>query len=140
MIRRAVMDDIPAIKELMHSEPRFWNKEWRYDVIERAINRTGSLAFIWEEDGHIIGFICAHDLGFRAYLNELIVKDSERNKKIGKRLIQHVEHILEEQGCSIIISDVWKKSVPFYKTLGWSEPEAILLGKRLKIIHFPKYK
>jgi len=126
-----MMNDVPVIKELMQSEPRFWNKEWRYDVIERVLNSTGGLAFVWEEDGKILGFICAHDLGFRAYLNELIVEGSERNKEIGKRLIQHVEHILEEQGCTIIISDVWKDSVPFYKNLGWSEPEAVLLRKKL---------
>ncbi len=134
MIRRAVLNDTPAIKELMLSEPRFWNQEWRHDVIERVLNATGSLSFVWEEDSNIKGFICAHDLGFRAYLNELIVKEPKRNSGIGKRLIEHVEHILEEQGCTTIISDVWKKSVSFYKNLGWSEPDVVVLRKKLNPI------
>jgi hypothetical protein len=58
----------------MRSEPGFWQDSWREDVLERGLDASGGLAFVWEEGGQILGFICAHDLRFRAYLSELIVR------------------------------------------------------------------
>jgi GNAT superfamily N-acetyltransferase len=61
----------------------------------------------------------------------LIVVRKARNKGIGRKLIQHIENELVSRGCHVIISDVWKNSVGFYKSLGWSEPDVVLLRKRL---------
>jgi len=132
MIRSARIDDVPMIRRLMQSEAGFWDTTWRVDVLERALNSAVDLAFVWEEGGQIRGFICAHDLGFRAYLNELIVAKSIRTRGVGTQLVQHIEHLLEKRGCSVLISDVWKDSVPFYKSLGWAEPGVVLLRKHLK--------
>jgi predicted N-acetyltransferase YhbS len=106
MIRRAALDDIPAIRELMQSEPGFWQDSWCDDVLERGLDSSGGLAFVWEESGQILGFVCAHDLGFRAYLSELIVAEPARTKGVGKQLVQHIEQMLEARGCTILISDV----------------------------------
>jgi ribosomal protein S18 acetylase RimI-like enzyme len=82
-------------------------------------------------NGKVVGFACAHDLGFRAYLSELIISKEFRNMGIGKDLIRRVEKELSERNCKILISDVWKDSVGFYRTLGWSEPDVKLLRKKL---------
>jgi GNAT superfamily N-acetyltransferase len=54
-----------------------------------------------------------------------------RNRGIGKKLLQNVEDVLKKQGCELIIADIWKSAEPFYRKLGWEEPQAVLLRKRL---------
>ena len=79
----------------------------------------------------MLGFVCAHDLGFRAYLSELIVAPNARHKGIGHRLVEHIENTLRTRGCPVLISDVWRSAEGFYRPLGWSEPDVTLLCKRL---------
>jgi predicted N-acetyltransferase YhbS len=64
MIRLATMEDIPGIQQLMHSVPGFWQASWRDDVVEHGIRSADGIAFVWEEGGRIVGFVCAHDVGF----------------------------------------------------------------------------
>lgn len=115
----------------MKSEPGFWHDDWRKDVLERAIDSTDCLAFLGEENEQVIAFASAHDVGFLAYLSTLIVAGSARNKGIGNMLIQHIENELLSRGCNVLMSDVWKNAVEFYKSIGWSEPDVVLLRKRL---------
>ncbi|MGD2185860.1 MAG: GNAT family N-acetyltransferase, partial [Desulfobacterales bacterium] len=63
---------------------------------------------------------------------ELIVRDSARNMGIGKQLISHIENELRARGNTALISDVWKDAVSFYRSLGWTEPDVILLRKEIK--------
>jgi len=131
MIRKATSDDISAIRSLMESVPDFWQKSWRENVLERGMDSADSLAFVWEEGNEILGFICAHDLGFRGYISELVVAEKARGKKIGKKLVELVQAKLTEVGCSVIIADVWRDAESFYRKLGWDSPDVILLAKRL---------
>jgi GNAT superfamily N-acetyltransferase len=80
----------------------------------------------------MLGFVSAHDLGFRAYLSELVVAPKRRNQGIGRALLQRVEQELSVRGQTILIADVWRDAIPFYGALGWEAPEAVLLRKRLK--------
>ena len=138
MIRPAIQKDIPDIKELMQSEPGFWQDSWRPDVLEHAIESADSLAFVWEQNEQILGFICTHDVGFRAYLSELIVAKSARSQGIGKQLVEHVQAELTKRGCAVLISDVWRDAEGFYKSLGWEEPTVKLLHKHLN--HTKRHK
>jgi len=131
MIRQCTPRDIPAITLLMKSELNFWHDDWRSDVLERALKTSDGLAFVAEEDTRIIGFICAHDLGFRAYLNEFIVHEDVRGKGIGKALLKKVEQELSKRGCKVLISDVWKNAESFYRNLGYEQPDITLLRKNL---------
>jgi len=131
MIRKTAESDIPMIEQLMRSEPGFWNENWPNDVLKKAIRAADSLSFVWEEKGIISGFACAHDLGFRGYLSELIVSKAARGKSIGSQLLERIEQELKSRGCPVLISDVWKTAAPFYLKLGWRPPDVILLAKRL---------
>lgn len=106
MIRAAIYKDIPTIRFLMESEPGFWQKTWREDVLERGIDSANGLAFVWEEGNEILGFIYAHDLGFRGYISELVVAKKARGKEIGEKLVEIVQDKLAEAGCSVVIADV----------------------------------
>lgn len=131
MIRNANNNDIPAIRKLMQSEPDFWDDSWRANAIDIGIESSKDLSFVWVENDKILGFVSAHDMGFRAYLSELIVSSEYRKSGIGKALLQEIEKTLIQKGCKVLIADVWKDSVEFYRSLGFSEPDVKLLRKRL---------
>ena len=90
------------------------------------------MEFVWDEGAELLGFLCGHDLGFRAYLSELVVAPQRQNQGIGRALVQTLEQELSERGQTILIADVWRDAIPFYGALGWEAPEAVLLRKRLK--------
>jgi hypothetical protein len=73
MMQQATYQHSPAIRTLLQSVPGFWDASWRPDVLERGIEAARGLAFVYEQREDIVGFVCAHDLGFRAYLRALIV-------------------------------------------------------------------
>jgi GNAT superfamily N-acetyltransferase len=131
MIRTATEYDLGAIHVLINSVPDLWHEEWRPDALERALLTSDSLAFVWEDEKKILGFSCAHDVGFLGYLSLLVVAESARGKGIGRELIVRTEQELAERGCATLISDVWQDAVGFYKALGWSAPGAVLLRHRL---------
>jgi GNAT superfamily N-acetyltransferase len=134
MIRTATESDIEAIRFLIQSVPGLWHAEWRTDALARAILAADGLAFVWAEENTILGFSCAHDLGFLAYLSLLVVAESVRGKGIGRKLMQHTEHLLSDRGCATLISDVWQDAVGFYQALGWSAPGVVLLRQRLSVM------
>jgi GNAT superfamily N-acetyltransferase len=132
MLRVATANDISEIRLLMQSVPGFWQTHWSDRTIERAIDSANGLAFVWETNFHILGFVCAHDVGFRGYLSELVVARESRKQGIGRALLQKVEQTLGDRNHEILIADVWHDALPFYRTLGWEKPEALLLRHKLK--------
>ena len=120
------------IKMLMNGEPGFWQETWREDVLNYSIESAQGLAFVYVADKEIVGFICGHDLGFRAYLSELIVAKKYKGQGIGKRLVKQLESALVARGCKVLVADVWKDARGFYESLGWTSPNVILLRKQLK--------
>jgi predicted N-acetyltransferase YhbS len=132
MIRQAATSDISGIRTLMQSVPRFWQPWWSDETIADALRSANGLAFVWEDNSRVLGFVCAHDLGFRAYLSELVVDSSVRHQGVGTRLIQTVEEALHARHQRVVIADVWHAAEPFYRSLGWAPPDAVLLRKRLR--------
>ena len=99
----------------MEAEPGFWQQGWSNETLARGIDSAGGMAFIWEDSNEIIGFVCAHDVGFRAYLSELIVAQQMRGRGVGKGLLERVQTSLAQRGCATLIADVWHEAVPFYR-------------------------
>ena len=135
MIRIATESDIPSIRLLIESVPGFWHEDWRDDVLERAIRAADGLAFVWDEGEGITGFVCAHDVGFLGYLSLLVVAEEVRGRGIGKQLVRRVERGLAARGCASLISDVWKDAEGFYRALGWTSPDVVLLRQRLSEVN-----
>ena len=131
MIRGAKREDIPAIRRLMEAEPGLWQPEWSDATLGKAIESAGELALVWEEDTSIVGFVCIHDLGFRAYLSELIVARGVRGRGIGRSLVERGQAELVRRGRRILIADVWHSAEPFYRSLGWQPPDVVLLRRKL---------
>jgi len=86
---------------------------------------------VHQQDDTIDGFICGHDVGFRAYLSELIFSPASQGKGVGSQLVSELEQRLSDRGCSVLIADVWRDAERFYRTRGWTSPEVVLFRKRL---------
>lgn len=130
MVRDAIASDIPNIRRLMQAVPGFWHSRWSEKTIANGIHSANGLAFVWEQSTQILGFVCAHDLGFRAYLSELIVDIRVRRQGIGTHLLQAVEEALRSRHQGVLIADVWRDSEPFYRSQGWQAPDVVLLRKQ----------
>ena len=131
MIRTASEADVDSIRTIMKSVHGFWDEAWRTDVLERALISAESLAIVHVDDNTIDGFACAHDLGFRAYLSELVVLPSAHGKGIGGELLGEIERLLKRRGCSLMIADVWQDAFGFYSSRGWAPPPVVLMRKRI---------
>ncbi len=132
MIRQMTIEDLPSVKSLMQSVPHFWHDCWTEQTLHRALSASSDLAVVYELDGQLVGSLFCYDLGFRAYLGEFAVSEEKRGQGIGKQMLGHVEGILRERGCELVISDVWKSAEAYYRKEGWKEPQAVLLVKRLE--------
>jgi ribosomal protein S18 acetylase RimI-like enzyme len=117
----------------MEAEPGFWQRDWSDENLALAAENAGDLALVWEEEAVIAGFICAHDLGFRAYLSELIVAPGARGRGIGTRLVERIQAELARRGRRILIADVWHDAELFYRSLGWEPPDVVLLRRKLDV-------
>ena len=84
----------------MQTVPGFWQPWWSDETIVKAL--ANGLAFVFEDDSEVLGFVCAHDLGFRAYLSELVVDDRNRRQGIGTLLVQGVEVALRNRGARFL--------------------------------------
>jgi len=134
-IRRATLDDAPAIRRLLQSLSGVWQESWRPDAVEHAIEAAAGLALVAVREHSVVGFVCSHDVGFRAcfraYLSELVVSESEQRSGLGRQLLRQIETELAERGCSVLVADVYPPAEPFYRKLGWTPPAATLLRRHV---------
>jgi predicted N-acetyltransferase YhbS len=129
-IRSATPADSEAVTELLQSITGVWQPDWRADSVQRSISAADGLAFVAVEQEHVLGFICGHDLGFRAYLSEFAVAESHQRAGLGTALLRSFEEALTQRGCRLVVADVYPPAEPFYRALGWRAPSAVLLSHR----------
>jgi ribosomal protein S18 acetylase RimI-like enzyme len=133
VIRLARAFDVADIRALMKSVPGFWDETWRVDALQRALASAETIALVQYEDAVLVGFACAHDVGFRAYLSELVVSPTARGRGVGASLLAELERRLVGRGCGVVIADVWRDAEDFYRDQGWTPPAVVLLRKRLAV-------
>jgi ribosomal protein S18 acetylase RimI-like enzyme len=107
VIRTAEASDVSAIEALMTSVPRFRDDGWPQDLLGRVLGSPGTIALVHGDGRAVNGFVCAHDVGFRAYLSELVVSPDSQRRGIGSSLLSEVERRLSDRGCHLVIADVW---------------------------------
>ena len=131
-IRSAKRGDELAIRQMLCSLSGVWQKEWRDDAVSVALQSAGELALVAIVDKKIIGFLCVHDAGFRAYVSEMAVAEEHQRSGIGSLLLERAESILTTRGCKLIVADVYPPAEGFYRNHGWLKPHAILLSKSIE--------
>jgi predicted N-acetyltransferase YhbS len=132
-IRSAQPDDEAAIKQLLRSLPGVWQKEWRESAVSVALKSAGELALVAIAKKEIIGFVCLHDVGFRAYLSEMAIAENYQKSGAGSLLLERAERILSKKGCKLIVADTYPPAAEFYRKNGWVKPNATLLSKRIEV-------
>jgi ribosomal protein S18 acetylase RimI-like enzyme len=118
----------------MKSVEGFWDETWRSDVLERVLESQETVALVHVHGDAIDGFACAHDVGFRTYLSEIVVLPTLQGQGVGSQLLSELERQLTERGCRIVIADVWRGAEQFYRSRGWTAPDVVLLRKRLDAV------
>src|SRR6266849_6837618 len=100
----------------------------KVETINAALRSARKLAFVWVDNFRILGFVCAHALGFRAYLSELVVDMGVQQQGIGTRLVRAVEEALRDRGRRILIATFGAMRSRSIDHLGGNHPMSFFSG------------
>jgi ribosomal protein S18 acetylase RimI-like enzyme len=105
-----------------------------FDEITKKLTRDPDLFLVAECKGEIIGSVIGGYDGRRALVYHLAVLKEHRQRGIGKALMETLEKLLREKGCSrsylLITKD--NPAVEFYVKQGWQVLDLYALGKDLQ--------
>lgn len=141
MIRKATVDDIPAISELYREQFREMAKlipdfikegDQSIEFLEKTISNDDSDILVYENDDTVVGFILLQakerpDFDFMipgkyCYIMDIIVTESHRNKGFATALMNSAKDWAKEQSCNLINLDVLVNNhgaIKLYKKLGF---------------------
>ena len=141
MIRKATVDDIPAIAELYREQFREMAKlipdfikegDQSVEFLEKTISSDDSDILVYEDNGNVVGFILLQakerpDFDFMlpgkyCYIMDIIVTEAHRNKGFGAALMNAAKNWAKEQNCSFLNLDVLvnnTRAIKVYEKLGF---------------------
>lgn len=141
MVRKATIDDIPAIAELYREQFREMSKlipdfikegDQSTEFIEKTISDENSDILVFEDNGNVVGFILLQakirpDFSFMipckyCYIMDVIVTENCRNKGLGTALMNSAKEWAKERECSFINLDVLVNNpgaIKLYEKLGF---------------------
>lgn len=141
MIRKATVDDIPAISELYREQFREMSKlipdfikegDQSIEFLKNTISNDDSDILVYENYGTVVGFILlqakerpAFDFmipGKYCYIMDIIVTKNHRGKGFGTALMNSAKDWAKEQYCSFINLDVLSNNtsaITLYEKLGF---------------------
>lgn len=123
ILREAIQADCPRLMELVHELALYEKAPEEVTVTLQHFEETGFgpnpvwKAFVAEVDGVVVGFAVYYVRystwkGCRMYLEDLIVTEDMRGKKIGKLLFDRLIQEAKEKGFSGMV----------WQVLDWNEP------------------
>lgn len=141
MVRKATIDDIPAIAELYREQFREMAKlipdfikegDQSTEFIENIISGDESDMLVYEDNGNVVGFILLQvktrpDFSFMitgryCYIMDIIVTKNRCGKGFGTSLMNAAKDWAKEQGCDFINLDVLVNNpgaIKLYEKLGF---------------------
>lgn len=134
IIRAFSPDDEAAVVALWQDCDllRPWNDPHR--DIRRKLTVQAELFLVAQQGADIVGTVmCGYD-GHRGWVNYLAVGPQQRNKGLGRRLMQAAEAALQALGCPKLNIQVRENNaavLAFHRKLGYSVDPVVSLGKRL---------
>ncbi len=142
MIRKATVDDIPAISELYREQFREMAKmmpdfikegDQSVEFLEKTISNDDSDILVYEDNGNVVGFILLQakerpDFDFMrpgkyCYIMDIIVTEAHRNKGFGTALMNSANDWAKEQNCNFVNLDVLVNNhgaIKLYEKLGFT--------------------
>ena len=135
MIRKANINDIPRIIDLLH-QVNMVHYEIRPDLfkpnttkyneqeLQALLDDVNKPVFVFD-DGTVLGYaFCQvkevkNDILLQdnktLYIDDICVDESARGKRVGKTLFDHVLEYASSIGCRNITLNVWEGNVPAFK-------------------------
>jgi ribosomal protein S18 acetylase RimI-like enzyme len=92
--------------------------------IGKYLKRNPNTCFVARENGKLIGVILSGHDGRRAFIHHTAVDVSQRNKGVGRKLVESALNALQEEGVNKVAFVVFKKNEignAFWKKLGFDE-------------------
>lgn len=134
-IRRVRAEDEAAVIDLWQRCDLVvpWNDPLR--DIERKLAFQPELFLVAALAGRVVGSVMAGYEGHRGQINYLAVDPLQRDRQLGRQLMQAAEAALRALGCQKINLQVRASNggvVAFYESLGFQVETTINMGKRLE--------
>lgn len=141
MIRKAAIEDIPRIIDLLHQVDMVHHRlrpdlfkpnttKYSADDLAQLLHNASKPIFVYDS-GKVQGYaFCqiTETIGDRLlqdgktlYIDDICVDESARGKHIGKALFEHVRNYARAIGCHNITLNVWEgneAALRFYQTMG----------------------
>jgi len=111
---------------------RPWNDP-RKDIA-RKLTQQPEMFLVGTDGGRLVATAMVGYEGHRGWVNYLAVAPSHRRLALGRRLMDEAERLLLALGCPKVNVQVRSSNsevLAFYRHLGYSQDEAVSLGKRL---------
>jgi ribosomal protein S18 acetylase RimI-like enzyme len=111
---------------------RPWNDP-RKDIA-RKLTQQPEMFLVGTDGGQLVATAMVGYEGHRGWVNYLAVAPSHRRLALGRRLMGEAERLLLALGCPKVNVQVRSSNsevLAFYRNLGYSQDEAVSLGKRL---------
>ena len=141
MIRKARIEDVPAIIELLHQvnmvhhvlRPDLfkpYTTKYNEQELEVILTDNNSPIFVFEE-GRVLGYAFCQVTEVKdnlllvdnksMYIDDICVDEKARGKHVGKALYEYVRDYARSIGCHNITLNVWEGNNPaisFYQNMG----------------------
>ncbi len=106
-------------------------------AIRQFLERNPQTCFVAEEDGQVIGTVLGGSDGRRGYLYHLAVDPQQRQRGIGKQLVDACMDAMKEIGiqkCHLMVIDSNLSGQAFWKHNGWQRRQDIVLMSK-DVVH-----
>lgn len=141
MIRKAAIEDIPRIIDLLHQVDMVHHRlrpdlfkpnttKYSADDLAQLLHNAFKPIFVYDS-GTVLGYAFCQITettgdrllqdGKTLYIDDICVDESARGKHIGKALFEHVRNYARAIGCHNITLNVWEgneAALRFYQTMG----------------------
>ncbi len=104
------------------------------EKIKHKLERDPDLFLVAEEDGQVIGAVLGGYDGRRGIVYHLAVRRDERNKGVGRSLMQELETRLRDKGCIkyyLLVTKDNPEAVDFYEHMGVEVMDLHVMGKAI---------
>lgn len=130
-IRKMTPDDYDSLYQLWMDTPGLGlnTADDSNDGIQKYLLRNPNTCFVAKKEAALIGAIISGHDGRRGYIYHTAVKTSERNKGIGRLLLQHAMDALKDEGINKVALVVFEKNKTgnlFWEKQGFSVREDLI--------------
>jgi ribosomal protein S18 acetylase RimI-like enzyme len=104
------------------------------DKIKHKLERDPDLFLVAEEDGQVVGAVLGGYDGRRGIVYHLAVRQDQRNRGVGRSLMQELETRLRDKGCSkyyLLVTRDNPQAVEFYENMGVERMDLHIMGKAI---------